>query len=54
MPKEHSAYGLVAECLDGRMIWQTFSTHDYKDQEMTSLWMNYIYNALQARYEYLQ
>ncbi len=54
LPKEHSAYGTIAECLDGRMIWQTFSTHDYKYQEMINLWTNYIYNTLQARYEYLQ
>jgi len=45
---------LLTECLDGRLVWQTFSTHDYKDQDMISLWQNYIYNALQARYEYLQ
>lgn len=54
LPKEHSAYGAIAECMDGRMIWQTFSTHDYKYQEMINLWTNYIYNTLQARYEYLQ
>lgn len=53
-PKEHNSYGMITECLDGRLIWQTFSTHDYKDQEMISLWQNYIYNALQARYESLQ
>lgn len=51
--KEHNSYGLIAECLDGRMIWQLFSTHDYKHQEMVNLWQNYIYNALMARYEYI-
>jgi len=50
---EHHSYGLIAECLDGRVVWQTVSTHDYKDQEMISLWQNYIYNTLQARYDYL-
>ncbi len=54
LPKEHSSYGAIAECLDGRMIWQTFSTHDYKYQDMINLWQNYIYNTLEARYEYLQ
>ncbi len=49
--KEHSSYGLIAECMDGQMIWQTFSTHDYRDQEMINLWQNYIHNTLQARYE---
>ena len=49
--KEHNSYGLIAECMDGQMIWQTFSTHDYRDQDMVNLWQNYIYNTLRARYE---
>jgi len=52
--RRYSDFGLLAECMDGRMIWQLFSTHDYKTQEMINLWQNYIYNTLQARYEYLQ
>jgi hypothetical protein len=52
-PKRYTDYGLLAECLEGRMVWQLFSTHDYKTQEMINLWQNYIYNTLQARYEYL-
>lgn len=52
-PKRYSDYGLLTECVDGRMIWQLFSTHDYKTQDMINLWQNYIYNTLQARYEYL-
>lgn len=51
--QRYSDFGLLAECMDGRMVWQLFSTHDYKTQEMTNLWQNYIYNTLQARYEYL-
>ncbi len=54
MPKEYNSYGLMVKCINNRLIWQTFSTHDYRDQEMVSMWMNYIYNALLARYEYLQ
>lgn len=53
-PKQYSNYGAIAECLDGRMVWQTFSTHDYQYQDMINLWQNYIYNTLLARYEYLQ
>ena len=53
-PKEHSNYGMITECMDGRMIWQTFSTHDYKTQDMINMWQNYIHNTLMARYEYLQ
>jgi len=53
LPNESNSYGLITKCLDGRMVWQTFSTHDYKDQEMINLWQNYIYNTLLARYEYI-
>ena len=51
--KEHNSYGLIAECMDGQMIWQTFSTHDYRNQEMINLWQNYFYNTLKARFENL-
>lgn len=54
LPKEYNSYGLITECLDGLMVWQTFSTHDYKDQEMINLWQNYVYNTLRARYDSLQ
>lgn len=54
LPKEYNSYGLIAECMDGRMVWQTFCTHDYKDQDMINLWQNYIYNTLMARYESIQ
>lgn len=54
LPKDASKFGLLAECLEGRMIWQTFSTHDYKTQAMTDLWQNYIMYTLNARYNYLQ
>ena len=53
-PKEYSSYGLISECMDGRVIWQTFDTHDYKYNDMINLWQNYIINALQARWEYVQ
>ena len=53
IPNESNSYGLITKCMDGRMVWQTFSTHDYKDQDMINLWQNYIINTLQARYDYL-
>ena len=52
-PKTYDAYGTIVECIDGRMVWQTFSTHDYKYQDMINIWQNYIYNTLLARYDYL-
>jgi len=42
-------YGLITSCLDGRVILQTFSSHDYSrnnGQDMMDLWENYIIYAL--------
>lgn len=52
--KAYDSYGVIAECMEGRLVWQTFSTHDYKYQDMINIWQNYIYNTLLARYDYLQ
>lgn len=49
--KEHSSYGLITTCMEGRVLWQTFSTHDYPADATVSLWQNYIYNTLQNRFE---
>lgn len=51
--KEYTSYGLISECLDGRMIWQTFDTHDYKYNDMINIWQNYVINTLQARYDFV-
>ena len=48
-----SEYGTLATCLDGRMIIQTFCTHDYKQSQTVALWENYIMNTLYARFEAL-
>jgi len=44
--KEKSRYGLITSCIDGRVIIQTFSTHDYSRERMQMLWENYITNTL--------
>lgn len=51
--QEKNSYGTVATCIDGRMIIQTHSTHDYHREDSVRLWQNYIFNALRAHYEYL-
>ena len=47
-------YATLATCMDGRFILQTFSSHDYRQDDVTRLWQNYIYNALKARFAYQQ
>ena len=54
VPNQSDNLGLMAECFDGRMIWQTFSTHNYRQSQTLTLWQNYVINSLKARYDYLQ
>ncbi|MCE1252138.1 MAG: hypothetical protein LWX83_01175 [Anaerolineae bacterium] len=44
--KDPSRYGLLTTCNQGRIILQTFSTHDYRLFETTELWANYIHFTL--------
>lgn len=45
-------HGVLAVCMDGQLILQTFSSHSFSYQTMGPLWENYIYNALKWRYEH--
>jgi Mg-chelatase subunit ChlD len=35
-------YGVLTTCLGGRVIIQTFSNHDFREEVMKALWENYI------------
>lgn len=45
-----SESGVLATCLGGRMILQTFPSHDYPREAMVALWQNYIYQTLKKRF----
>ncbi|HEY9088530.1 MAG TPA: hypothetical protein VIO36_10205, partial [Anaerolineaceae bacterium] len=47
---EKSYYGTIAVCYDGRVIIQTFSTHDYRKSDVTDLWQNYVYYTLKNHF----
>jgi len=53
-PKEKSSYGMMTSCIDGRVIIQTFSTHDYHRETMQMLWENYITNTLINHFKALE
>lgn len=53
-PSRHSDYGVLAVCLGGRMVIQTFSSHDYEWQTIQPLWVNYITYTLTNHYAYIQ
>lgn len=50
-PYEKSRYGVLATCLDGRVIFQTFSSHDYRRSQVIPLWQNYITYTLSNHFE---
>jgi hypothetical protein len=43
-------FGVIASCFDGRVIFQTFSNHDYNQKDIQLLWENYIYHTLKSRF----
>lgn len=45
-----TTYGLAASCLDGRVIIQTFSSHDYYVNDTNALYQNYIVNTLMSHF----
>jgi hypothetical protein len=49
--QEKNSHGLLAVCHDDRVIIQTYSSHDYRQDDVVRLWENYIYNALRAHFE---
>ena len=42
--------GLITLCYDGRLLLQTFSTHDHSQETMIQLWQNYVYFMLSNRF----
>jgi hypothetical protein len=39
--KRNSDYGQIAVCMDGTVVFQTFSNHDYAYADIMQLWQNY-------------
>lgn len=48
--KQKTDYGVLADCMDGRVVFQTFSNHDYHKDQVVRLWQNYITNTLKSRF----
>jgi hypothetical protein len=47
------SHGTLTVCMDGRLILQTFSDHQFALDNMSLLWQNYIYNALRTHFQAL-
>ena len=53
-PNQKSSYGVLASCMEGRMILQTFCTHDYRRDQTVALWQNYIVYTLTNRFKTME
>lgn len=49
-PNKKSSHGVLASCLQGRMIIQTYSTHDYRRDHTVPLWQNFITYTLKNHF----
>jgi hypothetical protein len=43
-------HGVLVSCVGGRMILQTFSSHEYAMNDMVMLWQNYVYQTLKNHF----
>ena len=50
-PGDKAGFGLLTSCYEGRVLIQTFSSHDYHYGDMDRLWQNYIVNTLANRFK---
>jgi hypothetical protein len=48
--QSNDTHGTLTVCENGRFILQTFSDHQFSTDTMYPLWENYIFHALQARF----
>lgn len=50
-PDTPNSYGQIAVCMDGTVIFQTFSNHDYPKDNILPLWQNYVDYTLRNHFE---
>jgi hypothetical protein len=48
--KRKSDYGVLATCIGGRVIIQTFCNHDFHHDQIIKLWQNYVTYTLKNRF----
>jgi hypothetical protein len=51
-PNWKNDHGTLVSCVSGRVIIQTFSSHEYQYYQMVQLWQNYVYQALKNHFAY--
>ncbi|MCC6146078.1 MAG: hypothetical protein IT308_00770 [Anaerolineaceae bacterium] len=53
-PDRKSSHGVLATCLGGRVILQTYATHDYRRDHTVPLWENFMYYTLNNHFKVVQ
>ncbi|HMN15860.1 MAG TPA: hypothetical protein PKD55_26380, partial [Bellilinea sp.] len=51
-PQFRNDHAILVSCMDGRVILQGFSSHEYAKENVIALWQNYVYQALKNRFIY--
>ena len=54
VPTEPRRNGTIVACMDGRVVLQTFSSHDYRLSDTVRLYQNYIINTLTNRFKAME
>lgn len=53
-PDQKSSNGVLATCMGGRVILQTYATHDYRRDHIVPLWENFMYYTLNNHFKLSQ
>ena len=51
-PNWKTDHGTLISCMGGRVIIQTFGSHEYQYYNMVGLWQNYVYQVLKNHFAY--
>ncbi|MBN1537890.1 MAG: hypothetical protein JW908_14220 [Anaerolineales bacterium] len=52
-PENNDSRAVLTSCMGGRVLIQTYTTHQYNAEDMTRLWQNYVYYTLKNHFLYL-
>lgn len=53
-PSKPDSRAVLTTCMGGRLVLQTFDTHEYSREDMLKLWQNYVYYSLTNHFVYTQ
>lgn len=49
-PDKKESHAVLTSCMGGRVLIQTFTTHQYNNEDMIYLWQNYVYYTLKNHF----